>query len=161
MSFEFSALQLVSYNGDQMLDQIALPFNAQHQSEQLNAINDMCSQSAITSLYLLINASQPNQALLEQLFVTLQGLYRPLMRLKNRQLWVVWQHSQEAVYRAGAQALCQIAALELARKQVSVNFIHLPQGLSDHQLQTLLQWQQGHYCTAQVLSLPTGIPTAI
>lgn len=160
MPFDSLGLQLVCYSGDQLLDHIALPFNAQNQLDPLCAINDVCSQNAITSLYLLIDASRPTQTLLEQLFVALQSLYRPLMRLKNRQLWVVWQRSEEMVYRAGAQALCQIAALELARKQVSVNFIHLPQGLSDYQLQSLLQWQQGHYCTAQVLSLSTSVPAA-
>ncbi|MCE0556907.1 hypothetical protein [Motilimonas sp. E26] len=145
-------IQLRSYRGASLMAQ--LDINLTEAPLPIEPLNQLCAQDGLTSLHVLVDASQGEPALLEQLFVLLQGLYRPLMRGNNKQVWVVWQRSRESIIRAGAQALCQIAALELARKGVSINFIHQRYALSDQQRQCLLHWQFAHYCTAQAFSLP-------
>ncbi|MCE2595229.1 hypothetical protein K6Y31_10425 [Motilimonas cestriensis] len=145
-------IQLRSYQGLNLMAQ--LDINLTEAPLPIEPLSQICTQDELTSLHILVDASQVNSALLEQLFVLLQGLYRPLMRGKNKQVWVIWHHSDESIIRAGAQALCQIAALELARKGVSINFIHQHHALSEPQRQCLLHWQFAHYCTAQAFSLP-------
>lgn len=127
-------------------------FHADEQQAKLAQLTQLC-QTPKLQLVMIIDARQAGQGLLDLQFALMQHVYRPLMRNKGAQVWVIWQHSNEAIWREGALALCQIMALELAPKQVAVNFLHQSQGVSMQQLTPLLTWSSGHYCTAQALAL--------
>lgn len=107
----------------------------------------------LDGIVITVDATDANQATLEQLFLLLQTIYRPIMRQKGCQVWVLWSNSSEAVIREGAQALSKIAAMELAKKKVSINFIALEGPVDNQQKRALLSWQDASYLTAQTLEL--------
>lgn len=125
------------------------------QQTQLASLTQLC-QTPKLQLVMLFDAKQASQALLDLQFLLLQQVYRPLMRSKGAQVWVVWQQSHEPIWREGALALCQIMALELAAKQVAVNFLCQTEAITLNQLTPLLAWAGAHYCTAQALTLPSS-----
>ncbi|MEH0021908.1 MAG: hypothetical protein V6Z89_19795 [Desulfobacter sp.] len=95
------------------------------------------------------------------LFSLLKVLYPNLMRLKGTTLWILEPvfdaegASAESVRIAqkGVMALSQVAAMELARKKVAVNYLGKGNGYSD--IDTLIKWaaeRKKIYMTAQVLN---------
>ncbi|MFO6423455.1 hypothetical protein [Motilimonas sp. KMU-193] len=147
---------LYLYQGEQLLEHFSLSGTGVLNDEQQTNLTHLAQrcQTAGLQLIMLFDASHACQALLDLQFTLLQQVYRPLMRSKGAQVWVVWHNSTEMVWREGALALCQVAAMELAAKQVTVNFLCQHERLSLSQLTPLLTWPSAHYCTAQALVLP-------
>nr|WP_086937885.1 hypothetical protein [Thaumasiovibrio occultus] len=88
---------------------------------------------------------------LEQLFLIMQSLYRPLMRKRGASLWVHWRRDSVRDIAKGVEALCQVMAMELARKQVSVNMVSADLPLDDARYQALEQLGASGYITTQSL----------
>lgn len=100
-------------------------------------------------LAIAVDGSPASTSRLTEYFVVLQRLYRPLMRKRNSQVWVIWFNSSDAVCQAGAEALTQIAAMELAKKGLSINFVGMRNTIADGALLKLFSWQDSSYMTAQ------------
>ncbi|RJG50433.1 hypothetical protein [Motilimonas pumila] len=126
------------------------------QGEQIAAINQTLIKQKCDTLWLTIKVQTNAQESLDQLFACLRQLYRPLMRQKGCHFWVCWQGQTDPMSEAGAKALTQIAALELAAKQVSINFVSTTERMPDAKRQALLDWPQSRYYTAQSMSLTEG-----
>lgn len=124
-----------------------------HLSEQITELNQALIKQKFASAWLTIEVAHHAQDSLDQLFACLQQLYRPLMRQKGCQLWVCWQGECDPATTEGAKALTQIAALELAAKQVSINFISSAEPITQTKQQALLTWPQARYLTAQAVPL--------
>lgn len=89
---------------------------------------------------------------LDELFLLMQQLYRPLMRKRGCQFWVYWEAKGCTTLQKGAQALCQISAMELAGKKARINFLVGNQPFSQADYMKLAKLEGIEYLTAQSLS---------
>ncbi len=92
-----------------------------------------------------------NTHTLDELFLILNQLYRPLMRKRGCQFWVFWQQSNDTIIQKGAQTLCQIAAMELAGKKARINFVSCQKAMDTHAYLELIDLKGCEYLTAQSL----------
>ncbi len=101
------------------------------------------------------------QNLINRLFLGLKAIYRPVMRQRYGKVWVISrtedQNIQESILTqvadTGAKSLVQVAAMELARKKISLNFIKLGSENTQAKLNQLLTWENApfSFMTAQEL----------
>jgi hypothetical protein len=94
-----------------------------------------------------VDAEGQGAVALERLFVLVKGLARPWMQQKGCQVWIVWSAIDD-VQAAGADALVKVAAMELARKKVSLNFLRA-NSENARWYEQLLRTRHLDYITAQ------------
>ncbi|MBT6431835.1 MAG: hypothetical protein HOK97_15650 [Deltaproteobacteria bacterium] len=113
------------------------------------------------------------RGLLNQTFLALKGLYRPLMRARSGSVWILNSeigHSIlapsnplviESTLNAGLEALAKVAGMELARKKVAVNYLGICNTIDPTDLSGLLSWSHinnNFFVTAQ--GIETGLRKA-
>jgi hypothetical protein len=104
--------------------------------------------------------------LLRKLFISVKCMYPSLMRQRNGNVWIMEPHikmqdnkfldmeSMVIATKAGIKSLAKIAALELARKNIKVNYI-LGE-VSGYKAKKILEWslkRKNIYLTAQELTI--------
>ncbi|WP_047046581.1 hypothetical protein [Vibrio mexicanus] len=108
--------------------------------------------SATHSPLVLVASGDKDASTLDDLFLLMQQLYRPLMRKRGCQFWVYWEAKGCTTLQKGAQALCQISAMELAGKKARINFLHGDQSFTQEDYMKLTELAGVEYLTAQSLN---------